>query len=91
MYKRQLSKLLAQGGDPVQVLQDYEAKRLPATAKVVETNRTVPPDFIIMKADELSGGRPFPGTIDELVSPDELRRISEEYKQVAGFTLDKVN
>ena len=86
-----LSTMLAAGGDPRQVLQRYEAERLPATARVVETNRTVPPDFIIMKADELSGGRPFPGTIDDLVSPDELRRISEEYKQVAGFTLDKVN
>ena len=57
---------------------------------MVETNRTVPPDFIIMKADELSGGQPFPGTIDELVSQDELRRISEEYKQIAGFSLDKL-
>lgn len=85
-----LAKLFAQGGDPVQLLQDYEAQRLPATAKVVETNRTVPPDFIIMKADELSGGQPFPGTIADLVSEEELRRISDDYKKVAGFTLDKV-
>ncbi len=85
-----LSKLLAQGGDPVRVLQEYEAQRLPATAKVVETNRTVPPDFIIMKADELSGGKPFPGTIADLVSEEELRRISDDYKKVAGFTLDNV-
>ena len=85
-----LAKLFAQGGDPVRVLQDYEAKRLPATAKVVETNRTVPPDFIIMKADELSGGKPFPGTIADLVSEEELRQISDEYKKVAGFTLDNV-
>jgi 2-polyprenyl-6-methoxyphenol hydroxylase-like FAD-dependent oxidoreductase len=87
---RTLSDLLAQGGDPQAVLQRYEAVRLPATAKVVETNRTVPPDFIIMKADELSGGRPFPGTIDELVSQEELRRISESYQDVAGFSLRKV-
>ena len=85
-----LAGLLVRGGDPAQVLQDYEAQRLPATAKVVETNRTVPPDFIIMKADELSGGRPFPGTIEDLVSEEELRRISDDYKKVAGFTLDKV-
>jgi 2-polyprenyl-6-methoxyphenol hydroxylase-like FAD-dependent oxidoreductase len=84
-----LSRLFAQGGDPVAVLKAYEAERLPVTAKVVETNRTVPPDFIIMKADELSGGRPFPGTIDDLVSQDELRRISDDYKQVAGFALEK--
>lgn len=83
-----LADLLARGGDAVQALQEYEALRVPATAKVVETNRTVPPDFIIMKADELSGGRPFPGTIDDLIPVEELRRISEDYKRVAGFALD---
>jgi 2-polyprenyl-6-methoxyphenol hydroxylase-like FAD-dependent oxidoreductase len=84
-----LATMLAAGGDALQVLQRYESVRLPATAKVVETNRTVPPDFIIMKADELSGGKPFPGSIDDLVSPEELRQISESYKQVAGFSLEK--
>jgi hypothetical protein len=53
---------------------------------VVETNRTLPPDFIIMKADELSGGRPFE-RIDALISQDELRAISDNYKQIAGFAL----
>jgi 2-polyprenyl-6-methoxyphenol hydroxylase-like FAD-dependent oxidoreductase len=84
-----LSRLLAAGGDPVAALKEYEALRLPATAKVVETNRTVPPDFIIMKADELSGGKPFPGTIDDLVSQEELRRISDDYKKIAGFSLKR--
>jgi len=53
----------------------------------VQTNRTVPPDAIIMKADELSGGKPF-RHIDDLISQDELRRLSEQYKQVAGFSLE---
>jgi 2-polyprenyl-6-methoxyphenol hydroxylase-like FAD-dependent oxidoreductase len=82
-----LVRELAAGGDPQAALQRYEGARLPATARVVETNRTVPPDFIIMKADELSGDQPFPGTIDDLVSRDELRKISEHYQQVAGFSL----
>ena len=85
---RTLADLLAQGGDPVQVLKAYEAVRLPATAKVVQTNRTVPPDYIIMKADELSGGQPFPGKVEDLVPAEEFRRISEDYKKVAGFALD---
>jgi 2-polyprenyl-6-methoxyphenol hydroxylase-like FAD-dependent oxidoreductase len=83
-----LADLLARHGDAVQALQEYEALRVPLTAKVVETNRTVPPDFIIMKADELSGGKPFPGTIDDLIPQEELRRISEDYKRVAGFALE---
>lgn len=85
-----LADELAAGGDPAQALLRYEQLRLETTAKIVETNRTVPPDFIIMKADELSGHRPFKGTIDELVSQEELRRISDAYKQVAGFSLEKL-
>jgi 2-polyprenyl-6-methoxyphenol hydroxylase-like FAD-dependent oxidoreductase len=72
--------------DPEGALERYQAARLPATARVVETNRTLPPDFIIMKADELSGGQPF-GRIDDLISQDELRAISDNYKQIAGFAL----
>jgi 5-methylphenazine-1-carboxylate 1-monooxygenase len=86
---RTLADLLARRGDIEQALQAYEAQRLPATARVVQTNRTVPPDFIIMKADELSGGRPFAGSIDDLISVDELRRISDDYKKVAGFALKR--
>ncbi len=76
-------------GDGPAALQRYEALRLAPTARIVETNRTAPPDAIIMRADELSGHRPFAGTIDDLISQEELRRMSEAYKQVAGFALDK--
>ena len=62
----------------------YEDQRREATARVVLANRSTPPDTIIMKADELSGGEPF-RHIDELISPDALRAISENYQQVAGF------
>ena len=85
---RTLADQLAQGGDPRAALARYEAMRLGPTARVVETNRTVPPDFIIMKADELSGGRPIQGSIDDLIGQDELRRISDAYKDVAGFSLE---
>lgn len=71
-------------GDPLALLAAYEAERLPATSRVVLTNRSTPPDYIIMKADELSGGQPF-GHIDELISQEELRAISRRYEQVAGF------
>ncbi len=64
----------------------YEAIRLKPTAAIVETNRTTPPDFINIKVDELSGGKPF-RHIDDLISQQELRRLSEEYKRIAGFSL----
>ncbi len=82
---RTLAEQLAQNPDPVAALQSYEKLRLAPTAKIVETNRTVPPDFIIMKANELSGGKPF-NHIDELISQDELRKISENYARIAGFS-----
>ena len=83
-----LADQLAQHTDPKEALQAYEVLRLAPTAKVVETNRNVPPDFIIMKAQELSGGKPF-RHIDDLITQDELRQISDHYKTVAGFALTK--
>jgi hypothetical protein len=81
---RTLADLLSTNTDVVAALQQYQDLRLPTTAKIVQTNRTVPPDAIIMKADALSHGQPF-GHIDDLISQAELRQISDNYKQVAGF------
>jgi 2-polyprenyl-6-methoxyphenol hydroxylase-like FAD-dependent oxidoreductase len=85
---RTLADQLTQHTDPKEALKAYELLRLAPTAKVVETNRNVPPDFIIMKAQELSGGKPF-RHIDDLITQDELRQISDHYKAVAGFALTK--
>ena len=54
---------------------------------MVRTNREFPPDYINIKVEELTGGEPF-GHIDEVISQDELREISEQYKRIAGFALD---
>lgn len=81
---RTLAELLASTGDPLRAFDEYEATRREATGRVVTTNRSQPPDFIIMKADELSGGKPFKH-IDDLISQDELRQIAARYEQVAGF------
>jgi 5-methylphenazine-1-carboxylate 1-monooxygenase len=90
---RVLAEQLASGADGPAALAAYEQLRLAPTARIVETNRTTPPDFIIMKADELSGGRPF-RHIDDLISQAELRQLSDDYKRIAGFALEparKVN
>ena len=81
---RTLSEALAAASDPLKALDDYEAARREATGRVVTTNRSQPPDFIIMKADELSGGKPFKN-IDDLISQEDLRQIAARYEQVAGF------
>lgn len=81
---RTLSEALAAASDPLKALDDYEAARREVTGRVVTTNRSQPPDFIIMKADELSGGKPF-NHIDDLISQEDLRQIAARYEQVAGF------
>jgi pimeloyl-CoA synthetase len=75
------------GGDRVQALHRYEAVRRPLTTKVVLTNRSTPPDFINIKVDELTQGKPF-RHIDDVISQAELRQISDDYKKIAGFSLD---
>ena len=81
---RTLSEALAAASAPLKAFDDYEAARREATGRVVTTNRSQPPDFIIMKADELSGGKPF-NHIDDLISQEDLRQIAARYEQVAGF------
>ena len=58
-------------------------------AKVVRTNRAHPPDFINIKVEELVGDKPFE-RLDDYITQDELRALSENYKRIAGFSLADV-
>jgi 5-methylphenazine-1-carboxylate 1-monooxygenase len=86
---RTLADLLGKSTDQRAALRAYEEARLEATSRVVRTNRESPPDYINIKVDELTGGEPF-DNIDDVISQEELRAISERYKQVAGFALESV-
>ena len=81
---RTLAEELKRDPDPVAALRAYEKARLETTAKIVRTNREHPPDYIIMKVEQLTGGKPF-ANIDDVISQDELRALSENYKRIAGF------
>jgi len=85
---RALADALARCDHPLRALAEYEGARRETTANIVRTNREHPPDFIIMKVEELTGGKPF-GHIDDVISQEELRELSERYKKVAGFSLKK--
>ncbi len=76
----QIKKL---GATP-EALQNYDTVRNPATAKVVLTNRTDPPDAILREVWQRSGGQRF-ARIEDVISTAELEAISERYKKVAGF------
>lgn len=84
---RTLADLLAAGGDPQAALKAYEAARLEPTAKIVQTNRTSPPDIINLRVEELTGDRPFEN-LDDHITQDELRQLSDNYKRIAGFSVE---
>ncbi len=86
---RTLATELARGGDLAAALSAYEAQRREATAQVVLTNRSQPPDVINIRVEELSGDRPY-RHIDDIISQDELRALSDRYKKIAGFSLEAV-
>jgi 5-methylphenazine-1-carboxylate 1-monooxygenase len=52
----------------------------------VQTNRTAPADFDI-RVEELTGDRPF-GNLDDFISQEELRALSDQYKRIAGYSIE---
>lgn len=84
---RTLADLLAAGGDPQAALKTYESARLEPTGKIVQTNRTSPPDIINVRVEELTGDRPFEN-LDDHITQAELRQLSDNYKRIAGFSVE---
>ena len=78
---RMLAQCLSEGGE---ALKKYEAGRLGVTSRIVLENRRNPPDAILREVYERTGDRPF-DHIDAVITPQELKALSERYKQVAGY------
>ena len=81
---RALADSLVEQADPVAALRVYEARRLPATAKVVLTNRSSPPDVVIREVYLRTGDKPFKN-IDDVISKEEILALTDNYKRVAGY------
>ena len=81
---RFLTGQIKQLGATAEALSAYEAARGPATAKVVLTNRSDPPDAILREVWTRSGGQPF-ARIEDVIAKAELEGILDRYKKVAGF------
>lgn len=81
---RCLAGLLKRQGVGSEALESYDRERVQATAKVVLTNRSTPPDSILKEVYERSGGKRF-AHIDDVVPQSELQAISDNYKRVAGY------
>jgi 2-polyprenyl-6-methoxyphenol hydroxylase-like FAD-dependent oxidoreductase len=87
---RVLADRLAAESDIIAALRAYETERASVTAKIVRTNREFPPDFINIRVEQLVGDRPF-DDLGKYISQDELRALSDEYKRIAGFAVDKLD
>jgi 2-polyprenyl-6-methoxyphenol hydroxylase-like FAD-dependent oxidoreductase len=84
---RVLADRLAAGSDPVEALRAYEAERLPRANRVVLTNRSTPPDYLIQVVEERTGFQPF-DRLEDVISRDELTQILDGYKRIAGYDRD---
>jgi 2-polyprenyl-6-methoxyphenol hydroxylase-like FAD-dependent oxidoreductase len=73
-----------------EALTAYDDIRRKATTDVVLMNRKAPPDAILKKVYELTGGKPF-ARIEDVISSAELAEISNSYKNVAGLNKNVLN
>jgi 2-polyprenyl-6-methoxyphenol hydroxylase-like FAD-dependent oxidoreductase len=85
-----LADLLKSSEKPEAALRAYEDTRRERTTKIVHTNRTMPPDFINIRVEELTGDAPF-DDLDRYISQSELRALSDNYKRIAGFDRQEMN
>jgi 2-polyprenyl-6-methoxyphenol hydroxylase-like FAD-dependent oxidoreductase len=81
---RTLADCLAREPNVEAALRAYDQIRVGPASKVVLTNRSNPPDFINIKVEEVVGDRRF-DNLDKYITQDELRRLSDDYKRIAGF------
>jgi 2-polyprenyl-6-methoxyphenol hydroxylase-like FAD-dependent oxidoreductase len=81
--------LVAHPGDPGGALAAYEALRRPTTTNVVLTNRKNPPDAILREVYLRTGDKPF-ARIEDVISEEELRAISDSYKRVAQYDIESL-
>jgi 2-polyprenyl-6-methoxyphenol hydroxylase-like FAD-dependent oxidoreductase len=82
-----LAQLLDKMDGAPAALQAYEENRRDKTSKIVMANRDQPPDYLIEKVDQLTNGEPF-RRIQDVIDLAELVAISDQYKEIAGYTLD---
>ncbi len=73
---------LAKGGDPALALKRYEERRLPPTARIVESNRRRGID-VMLDVVEQRAPEGF-SDLDAILPPDELEKIVGDYKKLVA-------
>ena len=83
-----LVRALAEHADPAAALEAYAAERLPATARIVLTNRQNGPEVCMQMAEERAPDG-F-ARLEDVFAEGELEGIAARYKAVAGFSKEAV-
>jgi 5-methylphenazine-1-carboxylate 1-monooxygenase len=78
-----LAQCLSGTTDVAAALATYEEQRRPQAYKVVLMNRQSPPDTVIKRVNEATGGRPF-DNLDAIVDRGDLQRITTDYRKITG-------
>lgn len=78
-----LASELARTADWRVALRSYERARLPATAMVVQMNRTNPPDAILREVYQRTGDRPFE-RIEDVISRSEMMNLLATYRRATA-------
>ncbi len=82
-----LTKCLIKNEKPENALIEYDRERVPAAAKVVLQNRAKGPDEIMDMMEDW-----FPkGFSEEEIPHEELAKVMDNYKKVAGFDIQTLN
>lgn len=84
-----LSRHLVESSGSTTALRKYESERIPATAAVVSANLTSSPDSLLREVYLRTGDKPFE-RIEDVISSEEIRAISKNYQQIAGFSLEQL-
>jgi 5-methylphenazine-1-carboxylate 1-monooxygenase len=84
-----LTESLRNNDNITDALQQYEAIRLPATAKIVLQNRQMGPEQVMQIVEERAPNG-FENLYD-VISQEELESIAARYKQIAGFDKEALN
>jgi 2-polyprenyl-6-methoxyphenol hydroxylase-like FAD-dependent oxidoreductase len=84
-----IANRLAATDDVVQALGQYDAERLPPTARIVLANRQNGPEQVMQLAEDRAPNG-F-ADIEAVISRQELEEIAARYKQTAGFSVTQVN
>jgi 5-methylphenazine-1-carboxylate 1-monooxygenase len=84
-----LTESLLNNNDTIAALKNYEAIRLPATAKIVLQNRQMGPEQVMQIVEDRAPDG-FKNLYD-VITKEELGAIAARYKQIAGFDKEALN